>query len=231
LNRRTPRVPLKLEVEYRTTGAFLVAYSVNLSTGGMFLETEEPQAAGTEITVKILIPGREPVEVKGVVAWARGPDSGQPPFGMGIRFAGPADESLGQMIDRIVSGFRGLKVVVVAPSSAVCSQLARTVRSMLSSANVVEASNSETAEAAMFDDADLAVIDLDDSGPEGLLALRLAKVRNGQPIPVIVVVAADDDKTRALELGADEVVANPPGFADFQVAVLRAIGKPTRIAS
>jgi len=230
LNPRPPRVPLKLEVEYRTTGAFLVAYSVNLSTGGMFVETEDPQAAGTELTLKLFVRGRELVEVKGMVAWARGPETGQPPFGMGIRFAEPADESLGEMIDRIVSGFRGLKVVVVAPSAQVCTQLARTVRSMLSSSSVIETSNSETAETAMSDDADLAVIDLDDAGAEGLLAIRLAKVRDGQPIPVIVVAGEDDGRARALDLGADEIVSNPPSFAEFQVAVLRAIGRPTRVA-
>jgi uncharacterized protein (TIGR02266 family) len=230
-DRRLPRVPLKLEVEYRTTGAFLVAYSVNLSTGGIFLETELPPDEGTELTLKFLVPGSELITIKGEVAWTREESTGQlPPFGMGIRFVQPAEEELGEIIDRIVSGFKGLKVVVVAPTAQVRSQLARTVRSMLASAAVVEVADSDKAEVAFFDDADLAVIDLDDAGPEGLLALRVAKMRgDGRPIPVIVAARDDEGRIRARELGADEIVANPPAFADFQSAVLRAIGKPSRV--
>jgi uncharacterized protein (TIGR02266 family) len=230
-DRRLPRVPLKLEVEYRTAGAFLMSYSVNLSTGGIFLETEHPQPIGEELTLKLLVPGGGLLEMRGEVAWTRDMASGQgPPYGMGVRFIDSAEEQLGMIIDRIVSGFKGLKVVVVAPTTQVRAQLARTVRSMLSSANVVEVVDSDKAEQAFFDDADLAVIDLDDAGPEGLLALRVAKVRDGQPIPVIVMARDDDGRDRARDLGADEIVTNPPSFADFQAAVLRAIAKPSRVA-
>ena len=38
-DRRQPRLPISLEVAYRTAGAFLVSYSINLSKGGIFLET------------------------------------------------------------------------------------------------------------------------------------------------------------------------------------------------
>ena len=58
-DRRQPRVPLKLEVEYRTTGAFLVSYSVNLSTGGIFIETNQPQPIGEQMMLKLVVPGRE----------------------------------------------------------------------------------------------------------------------------------------------------------------------------
>ena len=45
-DRRQPRLPIQLKVAYRTTGAFLVAYSVNLSKGGIFLETPTPLEVG-----------------------------------------------------------------------------------------------------------------------------------------------------------------------------------------
>ena len=37
--REHERMPYSVQVEFRTPNSFLVAYSVNLSRGGLFLET------------------------------------------------------------------------------------------------------------------------------------------------------------------------------------------------
>ena len=65
------RVPLSLEVEYRTAGAFLVAYTSNLSKGGLFIDTDAPLGTGTELLLRFTIPGAGPIEVRGVAAWVR----------------------------------------------------------------------------------------------------------------------------------------------------------------
>lgn len=227
-DRQHERLAIALEVEYRTTGAFLVAYSANLSTGGMFVECNPPLAVGTELALKLNIPGVGPIELSGVVAWTRAVESEGKPPGMGIRFVEAVEARYGAIIDRMVSTFRGLRVVVQAQSNHARSALVRAVKSMLASASVLEAGDSVGAEEAFAQDADLAVIDLDDARAEGLVTLRMAKVGR-RPIPVIITTREDDTRVRARELGADEVLANPPAFPDLQTAIIRALAKPSRV--
>lgn len=227
-DRQYERVPLGLEVEFRTAGAFLVAYSSNLSKGGMFLETGDPLPIGTELTLRFAVPGEgSSLEVRGVVAWVQAWKAGDKQQGMGIRFE-QLDGRHGEVIDRIVAGFRGLRVIVLATNQQSRAILARAVRSILSAAEVVEIADADAAEESLKKDADLAVIDLDDEDPEvndGLLALRLAKA-SGRPLPVIATAHQPKDRARAQELGADEVLANPPSFPDLQAAVVRTLGRP-----
>jgi lipoprotein-anchoring transpeptidase ErfK/SrfK len=45
---RAPRVGMVLEVRYRNAGQFLVSYCTNLSRGGLFVSTREPETIGTD---------------------------------------------------------------------------------------------------------------------------------------------------------------------------------------
>src|SRR5256885_2182667 len=86
-DRRQPRLPIKLEVEYRTAGAFLVSYSVNLSKGGIFIETASPLPVGAQLSLMFEVPGAGNLEVSGSVAWVRqGTETTGLPDGMGIQF-------------------------------------------------------------------------------------------------------------------------------------------------
>ena len=85
-DRRQPRLPISLEVAYRTAGAFLVSYSINLSKGGIFLETATPLSIGEQLTLKFDVPGVGPLEVVGTVAWVRSGSHDGLPDGMGIQF-------------------------------------------------------------------------------------------------------------------------------------------------
>ena len=51
-DREHDRIPFSMQVEFRTASSFLVAYSVNLSRGGMFIETdaEVPMGCGSRST-------------------------------------------------------------------------------------------------------------------------------------------------------------------------------------
>src|SRR5215472_18732072 len=100
-DRRQPRLPITLEVSYRTAGAFLVSYSMNLSKGGIFLETQTPLEPGEHVSLKFDVPGEGPLEVEGVVAWVRSNDPSGLPNGMGIQFA-ELDARYGSVIDEMV---------------------------------------------------------------------------------------------------------------------------------
>ena len=49
-------MPYTVQVEFRTASSFLVAYSVNLSRGGLFLETEADVPTGAAMTLDFTVP-------------------------------------------------------------------------------------------------------------------------------------------------------------------------------
>src|SRR3954468_21701252 len=113
--RRLPRLPIHLRVEYRTTGAFLVSYSINLSKGGIFIETAAPLAIGENVSLALEVPRAGQLQVDGLVAWVRKDSPDGLPDGMGVQFA-RLDERYGGVIDELVRTFVGLTVLVVAAS-------------------------------------------------------------------------------------------------------------------
>lgn len=79
--RASRRVSLVTQIRTTVGGKMLVGYSKNISTGGIFVETEDPAEKGTELGLRFkLKPEGEIVEVRAVVAYAVGGE------GMGLRF-------------------------------------------------------------------------------------------------------------------------------------------------
>ena len=60
-----------MRVQFRNASSFLVAYTVNLSRGGVFLETEETLAVGSPIAVQLEVPDVGPCTLNGRVSWRR----------------------------------------------------------------------------------------------------------------------------------------------------------------
>jgi uncharacterized protein (TIGR02266 family) len=235
-DRKHERVPARLEVEFRNASAFLVAYSTNLSRGGMFVETDDPLAVGHQLTLRFAVPGLPTIEVTGVIAWVQAWGTNEHEKGMGIRFE-HIDERHGDLIDRLVGAFRGVRVVVMSADDSMSGQLARSVRAAIGVALVVEARNAEEAERALEEPTDLLLLDLSldledalDGDPggsaEALLCLRLAKAHQ-PPVPVIAIAHSDERTRLARELGADTVYTTPPASNDLTTEVLRLLGKPT----
>jgi len=67
-------------------------YSVNMSSGGVFIETVSVLPVHTPLFVKFELPGREkPIVCKARVAWINGPEALKSPTlppGMGLQFLG-----------------------------------------------------------------------------------------------------------------------------------------------
>jgi len=85
--RSDPRYDRRVDVEITSEGQQIRGVSLNLSLGGMFVETTELLIEGTAVQARFTLPTQpEPVEVTGEVRWLeRGPGR---PQGMGIRFQG-----------------------------------------------------------------------------------------------------------------------------------------------
>ena len=227
--RRDERVPLIVEVEYRSAGSFLVAFSANLSASGIFVETAQPLPVGGVLSLRLTVPGMGPLEVQGTVAWTRHIAAPDNPAGMGIRIAEPVDSRYGAVVDQLAATFRGLRVAVMALNPEIRTRLARTVRGILTTALVIEAHDSVVVEAALDSEIDLLILNADDDQAEGIVSLRLAKLTQESPVPVIVATRSPANAERAKELGADEVLGDPPSLRDLQGAILRVIGKPLRV--
>jgi len=85
------RFKVRLAISYGSDRRKLVTeQSVNLSTGGVFVETDAVLPAGTPIYVEFMLPGMtRPVSCKAKVAWVNEPgrvNSVRLPPGMGLQF-------------------------------------------------------------------------------------------------------------------------------------------------
>jgi uncharacterized protein (TIGR02266 family) len=89
--RETQRVSARLEVRYGPDRQQLLSnYSVNISTGGLFLETDDPLPVDTPLALEFTLPSRQAsISCAGKVAWVNHPVLLHKPemaSGMGVQF-------------------------------------------------------------------------------------------------------------------------------------------------
>jgi len=91
--RRYRRLTVRLDVSWRVEndGRVGAALATTLGAGGLFIATESPLAPGTQLRVRLRLPGGHgDHELAGRVVWANAPSTpGVPPSGrgMGISFS------------------------------------------------------------------------------------------------------------------------------------------------
>lgn len=221
-------MPYAVQVEFRTASSFLVAYSVNLSRGGLFLETDADIPTGAMMTLDFSVPGGGTTSLNGVVAWRRsGAEAPEGPAGIGIEFQDVAPQ-LGAMIDRLVSSFHGVQMLLLSGDRQDRTTLARSIKSIISTAEITQAADANVAASVLTHEIDVAIVDVDFDVAGALAIIRRAKEQT-PPVPTIALAASAAYREQAAEAGADEVLANPPPFAELQVVLVRALGKPIAI--
>jgi uncharacterized protein (TIGR02266 family) len=223
------RVPLCMRVKFRNASSFLVAYSVNLSRGGVFLESEEPLAVGSEIALQVEVPDAGPVTLRGRVTWRRENPDVDGPVGFGVEFEDMVD-TRGNLIDELVARFSGITVLLVSPGARDRVTLMRQLKSIIATAEVVGASDTHVAQSLLDDEIDLIVLD-GDTDPDGAFTVMLAAQGLLSPVPTILMSDTPKRRERARAAGANEVVSNPPGFGELHAAVMRALGRPSAVAA
>ncbi len=227
--REHDRIPYSVQVEFRTASSFLVAYSVNLSRGGMFIETDAEVPTGILVTLDLQVPGAGVLQLIGVVAWRRGPESSDGAPGIGIEFQDVAPQ-LGSAIDKLVSSFRGVQILVMSGDRQDRTALARSIKSIISTAEILQAADASVASTLLTSEIDLAVVDLD-FDPEGAQqTLRAAQLLSPK-VPTVALTANPKLRELARAAGADELASNPPPFAELQVVLVRALSKPVSVRS
>jgi len=221
--REHDRMPYAVQVEFRTASSFLVAYSVNLSRGGLFLETEADIPTGAQTDITLQVPGTPPIHLQGVIAWRRGVENAEGPPGLGIELIDATP--LNAVIDTLVARFHGVHILVLSGDRQDRTTLARSIKSIISTAEIMQAADASVAAALMTSEVDLAVIDVDYDADGGLKTLQAAKLLN-PPVPTVAITANASLREHARVAGADELATNPPPFAELQVVLVRALSKP-----
>ena len=225
--REHPRMPYAVQVEFRTPSSFLITYSVNLSRGGLFLETDQEIPEGSPIGLMLVIPNVGQIEIAGTVMWRRPPESPDGPAGLGIEFADVAPQ-LGFVIDRLVSTFHGMQILLLSGDRQDRTTLARSIKSIITTAEILQAADASVAGTLMTNEIDLAVVDVEFDVDGALNTLRAAK-QVVPPVPTVALVSNPKLREHAKAAGADELVANPPPFAELQVVLIRALAKPVAV--
>ena len=82
------RFPVVWSVDCSTDDTFLFASITNISEMGIFIQTKEPVALGTEMLLSFSPPGHPPFNLRGTVTWinAYRENGDNPNPGMGVRF-------------------------------------------------------------------------------------------------------------------------------------------------
>lgn len=226
-DRQHQRIPYSVRVEFRTVSSFLVTYSINLSRGGIFLETDQATPVGSPITLQFAVPGIGSISLDGRVTWNRGSSDSEGPAGIGIEFDALATD-IGQMIDEMVGQFEGLSVLLLSGDPKDRASLKRVIRSIMATADVVSAADPHVAETLLTDEIDLAVIDTH-SQPDGCISIIKAARNVSPPVPTVALAGTKKLRQRAIAAGAHEVASNPPQFAELQTLIVRALGRPSKI--
>lgn len=97
-----PRLPLKMLVQFRLhdMDEFMRQHAVNLSAGGMFVRTTEPNEIGSMVYLQFrLADGEKLIEGLGEVVHVNPPEHAVP--GMGIEFVN-LDKDSRRLIDQII---------------------------------------------------------------------------------------------------------------------------------
>jgi len=105
--RRTPRITLQTAVRVEAPRGLSRFKSLNISSGGIFLETNSPLPEGTRVQLRFDLPGHGQVDAEGVVKHVGtqvfdDPQGGEKKImGMGIAFVRIAGDAAQALADKV----------------------------------------------------------------------------------------------------------------------------------
>lgn len=227
--RRDPRVPLVLRVDYPASPEAARDATENLSAGGLFIRTEQDLQPGERLPLLISFPGLlEPVEVEVEVVRQRRA-TGEGPAGLAVKI--PIDRiderrKLARLAEtaRTAHGAprQGYRVLVVEDDPDVVEMYEYALRKVPAAdveVAVEFASNGHEALQRLAERprVDLVMSDLHMPVMDGFtLFERMRSDARLRAIPVLAISSADaDSRRRAIELGADVYLQKPVPFADI----------------
>ncbi|ACL67673.1 response regulator receiver modulated PilZ sensor protein [Anaeromyxobacter dehalogenans 2CP-1] len=233
--RRDPRVPLVLRVEYPGVPSAVRDATENLSAGGLFIRTERELDPGTRIPLQISFPGLlAPFEVEVEVVRRRPPGEAGP---AGVAVQIPPDraadrQKLAQLAETARSARGrtrgGYRVLVVEDNPHVVEMYEYALRRLRSGSDALDvsvefATNGQQAleRLAAPPAVDLVLTDLFMPVMDGFALIeRIRADPRLSELPIMVISAgAADARTRAIDLGVDVYLQKPVQFVDVMSTV------------
>ncbi len=95
--RKHQRVETNLKSEVHSEEGMTYSTSSDMSKGGIFIMTPEPLHTGSEVALRLRLPGKKEVEIKGVVRWIQDGDKDGERSGMGIEFMDDKGDTLADL--------------------------------------------------------------------------------------------------------------------------------------
>lgn len=235
-NKRTaPRVEADFTLRFETVDQLALAYGTEISTGGMFLATNEPLPPGRELRVRLVLPETlTEITIPARVVHSRSPneaDADGLPAGMGVRFvsldASTRAQLEGFVAERLeaheaaaakASPREGISVLVVDddPTYHVLTAAAFSQDDRVRFAN----NGFEALALCGREVPDLIVSDVNMPKMDGWQLLRLLRSKPqfaAVPLLFTTTLSGEADRLRGYRLGVDDYLAKP-----FRVAELRA---------
>jgi type IV pilus assembly protein PilZ len=106
--RASPRAEIVVRVNYQNVDSLFSEFARNINDGGIFIETDTPQPAGTNVELEFKLPGgNRPIEVVGNVVRSVSADQAESDgvAGMAIEFENLGSDAR-QQINEIVQKLR-----------------------------------------------------------------------------------------------------------------------------
>jgi uncharacterized protein (TIGR02266 family) len=243
--RTAPRVGSDFILRFETVDQLALAYGTEISTGGMFLATNEPLPPGRELRVVLVLPETmTEITMRACVVHNRSPaeaDAAGLPAGMGVRFVGLDAATRAQIegfvADRLggqeagapqASPREGISVLVVDDDPAY-QQLVGAAFNR--DDRVRFASNGfEALVICGRDVPDLIVSDVNMPKMDGWQLLRLLRSKPqfaAVPLLFTTTLSGEADRLRGYRLGVDDYIAKPFRVAELRARVDRLLARPS----
>jgi len=220
--RASVRVGVVLQLEYRNAGHLLVSYCTNLSRGGLFIPTDEPHSPGTQLTLRMDVPGkRDPVSLDAKVRWVRSFATDEGPAGMGLAFDG-VDQLLGDEIDGIVARFAPLQIELIGDRPAAWTHITAQLRSLVTCET--QERTLDVKDPLSLESVDLVIVDID-SDPAPALRLLSSLSTLKRPPPRVALCTEADPSMIGRAARHARVVRTPVDGHELRAAVLECVSR------
>jgi uncharacterized protein (TIGR02266 family) len=241
-----PRVETVMRVSYATLDQLVVAYSTDLSKGGMFLTANELLPVGSALRLEVELPRHAgELSINCRVVYVRDKttaDRTRKPMGMGIQFLDlresdlarigrlVADEGIGSVDSSRPLRAKPLKVLVVDDDHVALEEAARPFRDRGDEVESVSDGVAALA-ACLREPPDVIVSDVQMPRMDGWQLVRIVRSRPELaevPLLFLTAVRGEDERLKGYQLGVDDFVAKPSRPEELLARVDRVVTRVRR---
>jgi uncharacterized protein (TIGR02266 family) len=220
-------VEASFRVRYRTLDEFVVAYTTNISQGGMFVLTDTPLGMGSVVCVDLELPDADGDDVEGPVvpcvarvAYVADGSDGEP-TGMGLELVDVPVAIIQELLldtlnmtsdaDGLDQESRDARVLIVDDDRLSREQLVQVLGAHFTNIEVA-ANGLEALGKALENRPDLILSDVQMPGMDGWQLLRIVRARPrlaNVPFIFLTSLRGDRERLRGYQLGVDEYLPKP----------------------